>query len=67
MCSTWRHWVGSSTSSAMMTIQEHNTYLTTTEVTMKIPDKSCRRSLSQQDRVIGLSNDHVPTIHILGG
>ena len=31
----------------MQNILEHNKDLTTTEVTMKMPDKSCRRSLSQ--------------------
>ena len=46
MCSAWHHWVGatskcwSSTSTAMPTILA-------TEVTMKMPGKSCRRSLSQ--------------------
>ena len=62
----------------MQNILEHNKDLTTTEVTMKMPDKSCRRSLitangsvqqmwdTIKDRVIGLRNDHVPTIQTGG-
>ena len=52
----------------MPNILEHNKDLTTTEVTLKMPDKGSVQQMwdTIKDRVIGLRNDHVPTIQTGG-